>query len=179
MDSRGNRVIDFHTSNLHVVNYSVPIHRRVSNAELRQHLFTIPEQPDRIPYVTSYYTDRWGFCLAHRDLASLTDGDYEVCIDSTLEAGHLTYGECLLPGTMTDEVLISAHACHPSLANDNLSGVAVATLLASHIARAPHRYTYRFLFIPGTIGSIAWLAQNPDAVRRIKHGLVLSCLGDA
>jgi aminopeptidase-like protein len=178
MDSRGQRVIDFQRSNLHVVNYSVPVHRRMTLAELREHLHTIPEQPDRIPYITSYYAERWGFCLAHQDVAALTEDEYEVCIDSRLEPGHLTFGECIIPGTSTEEVLISAHTCHPSLANDNLSGVAVATLLAQHIARSPRRYTYRFLFIPGTIGSIAWLARHPDCASRIKHGLVLSCVGD-
>lgn len=178
-DARGNRVVDFQQSNLHVVNYSTPIHRCVPIAELREHLFTLPAQPDLIPYITSYYSDRWGFCLAHRDLATLTDAEYEVCIDSTLEPGHLTYGECLIPGMSADEVLISAHVCHPSLANDNLSGVAIATFLAAHVARAPRRYTYRFIFIPGTIGSIAWLASHADTVDRIKHGLVLSCVGDA
>ena len=178
MDSRGHRVIDFRTSNLHVVSYSVPVNRRMPLAELRDHLFTIPEQPDRIPYRTSYYAESWGFCLAHRDLDQLTEGEYHVCIDATLQPGHLTYGEYVVPGASADEVLISTHACHPSLANDNLSGLALSTFLAEDLSRAPRRYTYRFLFIPGTIGSITWLARNEAAVDRIKHGLVLSCLGD-
>jgi aminopeptidase-like protein len=178
MDASGRRVIDFKKSNLHVVNYSVPIRRRVSRDELRAHLFTIPEQPDRIPYVTSYYSERWGFCIAHRDLALLTADEYDVCIDATLEPGHMTFGELEVPGATRDEVLISAHVCHPSMANDNLSGVAIATMLARHVASQPRRYTYRFLFIPGTIGSIAWLARNVESAGRIKHGLVLSCLGD-
>lgn len=177
-DANGRRIVDFQASNLHLVSYSAPVNRRVPVEELREHLFTIPEQPDRIPYRTSYYAESWGFCLAHRDLAQFTEDEYDVCIDSTLEPGHLTYGECVLPGSTTDEILVSTHACHPSMANDNLSGIAVATRLAEHLSATPHRYTYRFLFIPGTIGSIAWLARNEGSVDRIKHGLVLSCLGD-
>lgn len=178
MDSAGRRIIDFRESNLHLVSYSAPVHRRVPFSELRQHLFTLPDQPDRIPYRTSYYREDWGFCLAHRDLALFTDEAYDVVIDSTLAPGSLTYGECLLPGAVSDEVLVSAHICHPSLANDNLSGVAVAALLAEHLAGKPRHYTYRFLFIPGTIGSITWLSRNGEPVHRIRHGLVLSCLGD-
>ena len=110
---------------------------------------------------------------------ALKDGDYEVCIDSSLEDGHLTYGECYLPGRSTDEVLISCHACHPSLANDNLSGLTVATALAQLLSGRDLRYSYRFLFIPGTIGAITWLARNRETVGRIRHGLVLTGIGDA
>ena len=176
---QGERVIDFRRSNLHVVGYSVPVRARISLAELTQHLHTLPEQPDRIPYRTSYYQAGWGFCLRHRDLVALPDGEYEVCIDASLEPGHLTYGECVLPGSTADEVLISCHACHPSLANDNLSGVVVAAFLGRALAARRRRYTYRFLFIPGTIGSVTWLARHEADVARIRHGLVLSCLGDA
>ena len=179
LDARGERVIDFRRSNLHVLNYSVPVHRTVSLAELRAHCFTLPEQPDRIPYRTSYYREAWGFCLSHRALEALPEGDYEVHIDATLQPGSLTYGELVLPGDTPDEVLISCHACHPSLCNDNLSAVAVATYLARALADRRRRYTYRFLFVPGTIGSIAWLARNEAAVPRIKHGLVLAGLGDS
>jgi aminopeptidase-like protein len=177
-DTNGNKVIDLRRSNLHVVNYSVPIHRRVSLAELRDHLHSLPNQPDWIPYRTSYYSDNWGFCLTHRQLQGLADEEYEVCIDSSLEDGSLTYGEYVLPGRRTDEVLLSCHACHPSLCNDNLSGVALMTALAEILRGVRLEYSYRFLFIPGTIGSITWLAQNESTVSRIKHGLVVACVGD-
>ena len=130
-DSDGRRIVDFRKSNLHVLNYSTPIRAKMTLRDLKAHLFTIPEQPDWIPYRTSYYREDWGFCLSHNQLLAMKEGEYEVCIDSSLENGNLTYGECYLPGQATDEVLISCHACHPSLANDNLSGLTVATFLAS------------------------------------------------
>jgi aminopeptidase-like protein len=176
---RGQRVIDFQRSNLHVVSYSAPVRRHMSFAELRPHLHTLPDSPDWIPYRASYYTETWGFCLSQRQLDTLEDGDYEVCIDSTLEPGSLTYGELLVPGESSDEVLISCHVCHPSLANDNLSGIAIAAHLGRVLRSKPLRYSYRFLFLPGTIGPITWLSRNEDAVPRIRHGLVLVCLGDA
>jgi aminopeptidase-like protein len=179
-DAAGRRRIDFRRSNLHVVSYSVPVPpRRMSLAELRPHLHTLPDRPDWVPYRTSYYREAWGFCLSQRELEALPEGDYEVCIDSSLEPGHLSYGECVLPGETTDEVLLSAHVCHPSLANDNLAGATVAAFLAGLLGGVQLRQTYRFLFIPGTIGSITWLARNEHRVDRIKHGLVLACLGDA
>jgi aminopeptidase-like protein len=174
----GKRVVDFQQCNLHVMNYSTPVHATLPLNEIRPHLSTIPEQPDWIPYRTSYYKEDWGFCLSHNQMLQLDDGDYEVCIDSTLEEGHLTYGECYFAGRSSDEVLISCHACHPSLANDNLSGLAVSTFLARHLSGRDLRYSYRFLFIPGTIGAITWLAQNRKAVGNIRHGLVLSGIGD-
>lgn len=177
-NSRGERVIDFRRHNLHVVNYSVPVRGKMSLAQLRPHLHTLPGQPDLIPYRTTYYSPTWGFCLPHRQLEQMAEDEYEVCIDSTLEDGHLSYGEYLLEGASADEVLVSCHACHPSLCNDNLSGVALAALLAKHMAQTPLHYSYRFLFIPGTIGSITWLALNEDKARAIRHGLVLTCLGD-
>src|SRR5262245_20632597 len=142
-NSRGQRVIDFHSSNLHVLNYSVPIKKRMSLAELRPHLFTLPEYPDWIPYRTSYYNESWGFCLTHNQLGLLPDDEYEVCVDSSLEDGFLTYGECVVPGASPDEVLISCHICHPSLANDNLSGVVLALFLAQHLMQTQSRYSYR------------------------------------
>jgi aminopeptidase-like protein len=175
----GTRVVDFAENNLHVVQYSKPIDAVLPVEELRQHLHALPERPDWIPYRTSYYNETWGFCLTHRQLATLTDRSYRVVIDSSLEAGNLSYGECLIPGESGDEVLFSCHVCHPSLANDNLSGMVVATMLARHLQRTRRRFTYRFLFIPGTIGSITWLARNEARVARIRHGLVLSCLGDS
>ncbi|MGA1998293.1 MAG: DUF4910 domain-containing protein [Bryobacteraceae bacterium] len=175
----GKRVVDLRQCNLHVLNYSVPVHTTMRLSDLRPHLFTIPEHPEWIPYRTSYYQETWGFCLSHNQMLTLEDGDYEVCIDSTLVDGHLTYGECYLPGRSTDEVLISCHACHPSLANDNLSGLTVATSLAQLLSAHDHHYSYRFLFIPGTIGAITWLARNHEGVGRVRHGLVLTCIGDA
>jgi aminopeptidase-like protein len=177
-DGAGRRVVDFKKNNLHVLNYSAPVNARMSLKELLPRLHSLPEHPDWIPYRTTYYTESWGFCLSQRQLESLSDGEYEVVIDSTLADGALTYGECLLPGQIEDEFLISVHICHPSLCNDNLSGVAVATALARLLASSSHRYTYRFLFVPGTIGPIAWLSRNQDATQRVKHGLVLACVGD-
>jgi aminopeptidase-like protein len=150
----------------------------MSLAQLRPRLHSLPEQPELIPYRTTYYAEDWGFCLSQRQLAALAEGEYDVCIDATLSPGHLTYGECLLPGETDQEILISVHSCHPSLANDNLSGMAVAAFLARQLAAGPRRHTFRFLFIPGTIGSITWLALHEAEARRIRHGLVLSCLGD-
>lgn len=177
-NSQGERVIDFRNSNLHVVNYSVPVHTKLSLRELRNHLHTLPDHPDWIPYRTSYYKEDWGFCLTQRQADSLPEDEYEVVIESSLKDGSLTYGECLLPGETSEEILISAHCCHPSLCNDNLSGMAIATFLARSLASTSRRYTYRFLFIPGTIGSITWLSKNEDVVPRIRHGLVLACAGD-
>jgi len=174
----GERVVDFRKSNLHVVSYSVPVRTRLPLSELKSHLFTLPDHPDWIPYRTSYYQETWGFCLRHQDLLRMKDEQYEVCIESSLDAGNLTYGEYHLPGEEESEVLISCHACHPSLCNDNLSGIALATFLARHLSTQPLRYSYRFLFIPGTIGSITWLSRNEDKTHRIKHGLVAACVGD-
>ena len=177
-DSSGKRVVDFQQSNLHVLNYSKPIHATMPLSELKSHLFTLPEHPDWLPYRTSYYKEDWGFCLTHNQLLALQDGDYEVRIDSSLEDGHLTYGECFLSGRSSEEVLISCHVCHPSLANDNLSGLTVATSLAKLLSGRDLNYSYRFLFLPGTIGAITWLAQNRTSTTRIRHGLVLTCIGD-
>jgi aminopeptidase-like protein len=178
-DQRGERVVDFRAHNLHIVNYSVPVRRSMSLQELRPHLHTLPDRVDSIPYRTSYYEEAWGFCLSERQLQALEPGQYEVCIDSTLELGALTYGELVLPGLIEDEILISAHVCHPSLADDNLSGIAVAVHLARELAALPERrHTFRFLFAPGTIGAITWLALNRTTAPRVKHGLTLTCLGD-
>jgi aminopeptidase-like protein len=174
----GKRIAEFQKCNLHVLNYSTPIRKRMPLSELRPHLFTIPDKPEWIPYRTSYYKQDWGFCLSHNEMLALKEGEYEVCIDSSLKDGSLTYGECFISGESTDEILISSHACHPSLANDNLSGLAVATELAKFVSGRDLRYSYRFLFLPGTIGAITWLARNREAARRIRHGLVLTGLGD-
>ncbi|TDD11507.1 DUF4910 domain-containing protein [Nonomuraea deserti] len=176
MDPAGHRVVDFRRSNLHVVGYSVPVSATMTLTELRPHLHTLPEQPDLVPYRTGYYAETWGFCLSRRTLDGLGEGPYTVVIDSTLADGHLTYAEHVVRGRTTDEVLISCHTCHPSLANDNLAAIAVATALASRLGTP--RLTYRFVFAPGTIGAITWLARNRDRVSRIRHGLTLACAGD-
>jgi aminopeptidase-like protein len=177
-DQDGRRIIDFKQSNLHVLNYSIPVHQYCDLRELKAHLYSLPDHPDWIPYKTSYYRDNWGFCLRHRDLQAMRPGRYEVLIDATLEEGHLTYGELLLPGETEHEILFSAHICHPSLANDNLSGISLAVLLARYLFNTPHRYSYRFLFMPGTIGAITWLARNRENVHKIRHGLVLAGVGN-
>ncbi|GLZ28901.1 peptidase M28 [Lentzea sp. NBRC 105346] len=175
-DAAGNRLIDFRKLNLHVVGYSVPVHEWMSFDDLRPHLHTIPEQPSLVPYRTSYYSPAWGFCLSENDLLALPSGPYEVMIDSTLADGHLTYAEHVVPGQVSDEVIITCHTCHPSLANDNLAGIAVAVELAQRLKNP--WYTYRFVFAPGTIGAITWLARNFDTIERVKHGVVLACAGD-
>jgi len=177
-NAAGDKIIDFKKLNLHLLNYSIPVHQKISLGELKQHLYTIPEKPDLVPYRTSYYQERWGFCMSQNQLDSLEDGEYEVYVDTSLEKGHLTYGEYYIRGETDDEVLISTHVCHPSLCNDNLSGIAVATFLAGEISKTSPRYSYRFLFIPGTIGSIAWLSRNESRLPHIKHGLVITLLGD-
>ncbi|MFI6321263.1 DUF4910 domain-containing protein [Nonomuraea sp. NPDC050556] len=169
-------VVDFKDSNLHVVGYSVPVNATMTLEELRPHLHTLPDQPDLIPYRTSYYAETWGFCMSQNTLDAMGPGPYEVMIDSTLADGHLTYGEHVVRGRSSEEVLISCHVCHPSLANDNLAGVAVAVALAQRL-KDPW-YTYRFIFAPGTIGAITWLARNRARTDRIKHGLTLACAGD-
>jgi aminopeptidase-like protein len=178
MNQEGKRVVDFKAHNLHLMSYSSPVRKKMPLAELRPHLFTLPDHPEWIPYRTSYYKENWGFCLRHTDLERLPDDEYDVVIDSSLQPGSLTYGECYVPGEISDEILVSCHVCHPSMCNDNLSGITVAVKLAETIAMRQRRYSYRFLFIPGTIGSITWLAQNEQTVSRIKHGIVLTGVGD-
>src|ERR1700676_44684 len=177
-NSLGQKVVDFRKSNLHVMNYSVPVNSKMSLRELKPHLHTLPQHPEWIPYRTSYYHENWGFCLSQQELDGLPEGEYEVLIDSTLENGSMTDAEGVLEGPTHDEILISIHCCHPSLCNDNLSGTAVGASAAHAVARLPRRHTYRFLFIPGTIGSTSWICRNEDSLSRIKHGLVLACLGD-
>jgi len=175
----GNKIVNFKKNNLHLLNYSVPVEKKVSLDELKKHLYTLPEQPDLIPYRTSYYSERWGFCMSHNQYEALTEGEYQVCIDSELKEGSLTYGELFIKGKSDREVLISSHICHPSLANDNLSGVAVAVSFAKHLLEKDLNCSWRFLFIPGTIGSITWLARNEEHLNKIEYGLVLSCVGDS
>lgn len=178
-DPAGNTIVDFADHNLHVLGYSTPVSGRVSLTELKEHLFSLPDQPDLIPYRTSYYRKNWGFCVPHRLVESLRDGEYEVFIDSDHKAGSMTLAECFLPGETAEEVLISAHTCHPSLANDNLAGIAVAVELARHLIGVDRRLSYRFVFMPGTIGSITWLALHEEKTANIQHGLVITCAGDS
>ncbi|SNQ51275.1 putative polysaccharide biosynthesis protein with aminopeptidase-like domain [Frankia canadensis] len=176
----GRTVVDAADNPLHLLGYSTPLRARMSLDELRPHLFSMPDRPDWVPYRTSYYNENWGFCLTDRQLAALPDGEYEVEIDTTLDdGGSLTYGEIVLPGETDDEFLITTHTCHPAMANDNCSGIAVAALLARTLAATERRrHTFRLLFIPGTIGSITWLAGHRADVGRVRHGLVLTGLGD-
>ncbi len=179
LDAHGRRVIDFRAHNLHILNYSEPVEVTLSLEDLRPRLHSLPDHPDWIPYRTSYYRRQWGFCLRQRELAALRPGQYVARIDSTLDpGGSLTYGECVLPGRLQDEVLFFTHVCHPSLANDNTSGMAIATALAAWIAGRSTRYSYRFVFAPGTIGSLCWLKRNERRLDRVRHGLVLGLLGD-
>ena len=178
-DASGRRIVDLAEHTLHVVGYSTPIDRTMTLAELRPHLHTLPDRPDLIPYRTSYYRETWGFCLTHHQLESMADTSYRVVIDSTLNpAGSLTYGELFIPGEIDDEVLLSTHVCHPSLANDNCSGLALLAWLAHWISRQRRRLGYRVLLIPGTIGSITWLALNRESIDKVRHGLVISNVGD-
>jgi aminopeptidase-like protein len=177
-DEGGRRVIDFRAHTLHVVGYSRPVDRWLSLEELRPHLHSLPDRPDWVPYRTTYYKDDWGFCLTHRQYEQLAPGRYRAVIRSTLAPGAMSIAEHLHPGTQADEVLIFAHTCHPSLANDNLSGVVVSVRLAAYLSKRDTRYTYRFVLAPATIGSIAWLALHRAHMHRVRHGLVLSLLGD-
>jgi aminopeptidase-like protein len=175
----GRRIVDFASSNLHLVSYSEPVEATMSLDELRPQLHVHPDRPDWIPYRTSYYTRSWGFCLSRHELDAFEDGDYEVVVDTSLEPGSLTYGEGVVVGERPEEILLTTHVCHPSLANDNLSGMALLTELGSALAATPRRFTYRLLFIPGTIGSIAWLARNEAMLGSVAGGLVIACVGDA
>jgi aminopeptidase-like protein len=178
-DAAGRRVVDFKAHNLHVLNYSAPVRTRLPLASLKEHIFTLPDQPDLIPYRTSYYAERWGFCMSHRALEALPEGEYEAVVDSELKDGTLVYGEYLHRGESEEEFLLSAHICHPSLANDNCSGLALLAVLAERLKGMRTRLSYRFIFAPGTIGSIAWLARNEDKLGRIVAGVVVSGVGDA
>lgn len=174
----GTRIVDFADHNLHVMSYSTPVDVELDLDELQKHLHSIPDQPDLIPYRTSYYNENWAFCLPHALRESLPEGRYRARIDSTLASGSLSYGELYIPGESEEEFLVYSHVCHPSIANDNLSGVAATTWWAKHLLEAgDNRLSYRFIWGPGTIGSITWLAQNPERIARIRHGLVAVLLG--
>ena len=175
---KGEKIIDFKKSNLHLLNYSKPISKKISKKELKLHLHTIPEKPDSIPYVTSYYKKEWGFCTKHNQLKSINDDFYQVKIDSTLKKGNLTYGEFFKKGKSSDEILISTYVCHPSLCNDNLSGIVISAKIAEILSKIDTFFSYRFLFIPETIGAIAWIAKNEKKLSKIKNCLVITCAGD-
>ena len=176
---KGQKIVDFQKSNLHVLNYSTPIKSKLSLSELKQHLYTLPDQPEAIPYKTSYYNENWGFCLSHNQFLTLEDGEYEIVIDSSLKDGNLTYGEFFLQGEKNEEILLTCYTCHPSLCNDNLSGIVLLTFLAQYLSKLKLDYSYRFLFIPETIGAITWLKLNEEKISKIKHGLVITCVGDS
>ena len=175
----GERVVDFADSSLHVLGYSVAVDATIGLDELREHVFTHRDDPELIPYRTSYWEERWGFCMSRRQLDSLAPGEYRVVIDSTLEDGSLTSGELRIPGANEAEFLLSTYLCHPSLANDNLSGVVLLWALAKTLARQKLTYTYRLLWSPGTLGPLCWLARNLNTLDRVRHGLAISCVGDA
>ena len=179
LDPQGRKIIDFKENNLHVVGYSAPIARSVTLSELQDHLHSLEDQPDAIPWVTSVYEERWGFCLAHSQRVMLEEGTYQVFIDSELKEGSLTYGELIIPGTSSKEVFISTYICHPSMANNELSGPVLATMLAKWLASEPRRFTYRIIFIPETIGSIVYLSRNLEVMKRnMLAGFNLTCVGD-
>lgn len=178
-DQSGNTIVDFADNNLHVVNYSEPISGWFSLDELKPHIFTLPERPQSIPYVTSYYHRQWGFCMAHRDFLALRDEKYYVKIDSSLSPGNLIIADAVLPGMVEKEILLSCYFCHPSMANDSLSGVVLVAHLYQELARQERYYGYRFLFVPETIGAIVYLSQHKDSIRRHLHaGFVVTCVGD-
>jgi aminopeptidase-like protein len=176
----GEFVCEFSKNNLHLVGYSTPIHERMTLRELQTHLHSLPEQPTAIPYITSYYKENWGFCISENVRNELQDGEYEVYVDSELIDGHLTYGELVIPGESSSEVLLSTYVCHPSMANNELSGPSVTTYLAKWLSsRSGNRLTYRILFIPETIGSIAYISQNLEELQsRVIAGFNITCIGD-
>ena len=179
MNKNGEKIVDFKKSNIHILQYSEKIEKKIGLEELKKHIFTLPEQPDTIPYRTSFYNKNWGFCMKHKEFLKLDDDEYAVNISSEHKDGSLTYGEFLIKGESTDEILISTYVCHPSLCNDNLSGPVLSLFLAKYFSKQKLHYSIRFLFIPETIGAITWLAKNEDNVKNIKHGLVATCLGDS
>lgn len=179
-DSKGNKILDFKDNNLHVVGYSLPVNKKVNLEELKTIIYTQPEQPDAIPYVTSYYKERYGFCMTQNQKNNLKEDNYHIFIDSELKDGSLTYGEIIIPGDSNKEVFLSTYVCHPSMANNELSGPAVAIYLAKWLKSLPKRkYTYRIIFIPETIGSITYLSKNLKYLKEnVIAGFNISCVGD-
>jgi aminopeptidase-like protein len=178
-DSSGRRLVDWRTNNLHLVGYSRPVRATLTGAELDERLHSLPEHPDRIPYRTAYWADTWGFCVSEEQRRTIRPEDpYEVCIDARLEDGHLTYAEALVPGESEEEVLLSTYVCHPALANDNVSGIALLAVLGKCLRQHRLRFSHRLLFSPGTLGPLAWLSRNLGTLARIRAGLVVACVGD-
>lgn len=180
LDPQGKKIIDFKKSNLHVVGYSIPVNKTLSLDELKAHLYTLPEQPDAIPYITSYYSPHWGFCLSQIQYEQLEEGNYQVVIDSELKDGHLTYAELLIPGESEQEVFLSSYVCHPSLANNELSGPTVTTFLAKWLLQQEKlKYSYRIILIPETIGSLTYLSRHLDEMKaKVIAGYNITCIGD-
>ena len=176
--ARGDRVVDVADSPLHVLGYSRPVDAVLSLGELRSHVFTHRDDPDLVPYRTSYWEEQWGFCMSRRQLESLEAGDYRVVIDASLEDGSLTSGEVNIAGATETEFLLSTYVCHPALANDNLSGIVVLWAIARTLAHQQLNHTYRMLWSPGTLGPLCWLSRNLQKLNRVHHGLVVSCVGD-
>ncbi|MFB5085874.1 DUF4910 domain-containing protein [Psychrobacillus sp. PGGUH221] len=179
MDEKGRKIVDFKKHNLHVVGYSTPIDKILSLDELQKHLYSIEEQPNAIPYITSYYKERWGFCISHHEREKLKEGNYHVFIDSELKNGNLTYGEFIIPGESDKEVFLSTYLCHPSMANNELSGPVLAVYLAKWLMKENRKYTYRIIFIPETIGSITYLSRNLEEMKKnVIAGFNITCVGD-
>ncbi|MDR0648005.1 MAG: DUF4910 domain-containing protein, partial [Synergistaceae bacterium] len=175
----GSRIAEFRKNNLHLMGYSVPVDKIMPLEELQKHLYSLPGQPDFIPYATSYYEERFGFCVTHKERRALQDGAYRVFVDSELKDGSLSYGEVIIAGAEREEIFFSTYVCHPSMANNELSGPCVAIHLAKWLAESPRRHTYRIVFVPETIGSIVYLSENLDCMKKnIIAGFNLSCLGD-
>ncbi len=178
-NSNGEKIIDFKENNLHIMGYSIPVHKKVSLEELKEYIYTLPNQPDLIPYITSYYKERFGFCMSHNQFKSLKDDEYEIFIDSTLEDGSLTYADLVIPGETDEEIMLTTYVCHPSLANNELSGPVLATYLAKYLQGRKNKYTYRFVFNPETIGSITYITKNLEHLKsKLKAGFILTCVGD-
>ncbi len=177
----GKKIANFKNNNLHVVNYSVPVNETIEYPQLIQHIYTLPDLPDAVPYITSYYKENWGFCLSHNEFLTLPkEGKYKVFIDSNLKEGSLTYGDLVLPGDSDKEILFSTYVCHPSMANNELSGPLVTAFLYQKIKELTNRkYTYRFVFVPETIGAIAYLNKNGNYLKdKLEAGFVITCCGD-